>query len=80
MTARPYRGSEKIALPNRGFSTEVKKLLTAFPPEERKRAVIIDVGGKAVLVEGTGVCEDLSCDKNTSRALRIDIIRREKNE
>ena len=80
MTARPYRGSEKIALPNRGFSTEVKKLLTAFPPEERKRAVIIDVGGKAVLVEGTGVCEDLSCDKNTSCALRIDIIRREKNE
>ena len=74
-TARTYRGSERIALPKRGFSSEIKKLLTA---ENRPSAVVIDDGKGAVFVEGVGVAERVCCDEKTVSAYKIDITKKER--
>ncbi len=76
-TLRKVIGGEKIRLAGRGMTQEIKKLLS---PDERKSNYIIADSLGAVFVEGVGVSERISCTDKTTSALKIDIIRREKND
>ena len=59
------------------MTPDIKKLLS---PDERKSNYIIADSLGAVFVEGVGVSERISCTDKTTSALKIDIIRREKND
>ena len=71
-TLRHYLGNETIRLPERGFTSTVKKLLS---PEERRENIVIADSEGAIFVEGVGVCERVCCGADTVSALRIDIIK-----
>ena len=71
-TVRHTKGNEKIRLAGRGFTSTVKKLLSA---EERRDNLVISDGEGVIFVEGAGVSERAACDENTSEALKIEIIK-----
>lgn len=75
--ARNFLGREKIRLPERGFTSTVKKLLANLPPEKRRECIVIADGEGAVFVEGVGVSERVCCGSDTVSALKIDIISEE---
>ena len=71
-TLRHYMGNETIRLPERGFTSTVKKLLS---PEERRGNIVIADSEGAIFVEGVGVSERVCCGAETVSAVRIDIIK-----
>lgn len=70
---RSYKGSERIRLAKKGFSQEIKKLLSVYPAGSRKGALVISDSEGAVFVEGFGVCERLMCTRETKTAIRVEI-------
>lgn len=69
---RHLKGAEKIRLPNRNMTQEIKKLLE---PSLRRTAYIIADEHGAVFVEGLGVSERVCCTDTTVSALKIEVIR-----
>lgn len=76
-TLRHYRGNETIRLPNRGFSSTIKKLLDK---DARRDNIVIADGEGAIFVEGIGVSERVCCTEETTSAVKIDIITSEESK
>lgn len=76
-TLRHYRGNETIRLPNRGFSSTIKKLLDK---DSRLENIVIADGEGAIFVEGIGVSERVCCTEETTSAVKIDIITSEESK
>lgn len=71
---RSYIGSEGIKLPGRGFTSTVKKLLSAYPSDERHEKLVIADSLGVIYVEGFGPDMRVACDENTVKAVKIEVI------
>lgn len=76
-TLRHCSGNETIRLPNRGFTSTVKKLLTS---DERRDSIVIADDSGAVFVEGVGVSERVCCGSETVSAVKIEILSSKETE
>lgn len=71
---RSYIGSEGIRLPGRGFTSTVKKLLSAYPSDTRLERLVIADGSGVIYVEGFGPDVRVACGENTAKAVKIEVI------
>lgn len=67
---RNRRSGDKLRLCGRGFTSDVKKLLQSrFPPDQRRRAVILADSEGVIFVEGFGFAERVRADASAKAVL-----------